>query len=239
MQRLNTACLAVFGSVAAIIQPPTCTTHWGKYPHNHKGGGLIVLIRQLQAITLYVCSFQMIFSHSPYGQGGRHVGFQPLALGFLLEGKPVHITIALPVDMCVYIFTILTASTCPLYSYKTVPSLQVFAYMQQRLQQAPVLHHVAWHSAAQNLLSAPWLVECWQLEKKGMYTANPVMENSETFELFLKDIASILPLQSVKVHCKSEGLSIIEGLDIDSMSARVNIKRCLHFCAGLKALVTA
>ena len=74
MQWLNTACLAVFGSVAAIIQLLTCTTHWGKYPYNHKGGGLIVLIRQLQAvlirqlqaITLYLCSFQMIFSHSPY-----------------------------------------------------------------------------------------------------------------------------------------------------------------------------
>ena len=58
-----------------------------------------------------------------------------------------------------------------------------------------------------------YFVESWRLEKKkkGMYTANPVVENSETLKLFPKAVASVLPWQSVKIHCKSEGLSIIEG----------------------------
>jgi len=49
----------------------------GVYPHDRKGGGLIVIILDLSRETLFACPFQFVFSHSslmvkPHGCRVRH-----------------------------------------------------------------------------------------------------------------------------------------------------------------------
>jgi hypothetical protein len=36
------------------------------FPHDRKGGGLVVLILEFSWETLYLCPFQIVFPHGPF-----------------------------------------------------------------------------------------------------------------------------------------------------------------------------